>query len=172
MNEAIRVVADWFEHGTHGINALLASVPRDGGDPLPANVSVYDETRDNRIARGRVPETGLPAVLVSSRTARVLDESRVTDDGFFAVDLVVQFAGKDIDAYKAKRDGNYTLRAAMWSLRRLRRQDASSASRLRNQVALIDLGPMLLDPWTEGTEDTWVVGGFVVPTTWRDYFAL
>lgn len=172
MNEAVRLVADWLEDGTNGVNALLASVPRDGADPLPTSVTVNDETRDNRIARGRVPESGLPVVVVLSQAATVLDQSVVTDDGFFAVDLVIQYAAKDLDAYEAKRDGNYVLRAVMWSLRRLRRTDANAAARVRNQVALIDLGPIRLESWVEQTEDLVIVGSLVVPVTLRDYYAL
>lgn len=168
MNELTRIVADWLEDGTNGVNAQLALVPRDGGDPQPANVTVVDETRDNRPARGRVPEDGLPSVVVAMQAMTHLTE-QVTDDGYLAADVVVQYAAKNVDAWKVKRDGNTVLRAVMWSLRKLRRTDANHASRLRNQVALITIDPVRFDPWFERVEDTLVVGTVTVPVTARDF---
>lgn len=173
MNEIVRLVADWLEDGTNGVNALLASVPRDGGDPLPTSVTIYDETRDNRPARGRVPDgaTDLPAVTVALRGVTVMAE-QVTDDGYCSAEVVVQYAAKNVDAWKAKRDGNYVLRAVAWSLRRLRRLDANAAGRLRNQVALGVIDPIRLEPWVERIEDTLIVGSVVMPVTARDYYAI
>lgn len=168
MNELIRIVADWLEDGTNGVNAQLALVPRDGGDPQPGNVTILDETRDNRPARGRVPEDGTPVVTVAMQGATHLTET-VTDDGFLAAELVIQYAAKNLDAWKAKRDGNTTLRAVAWSLRKLRRTDGNAAARLRNSVALIGIDPVRFDPWFERVEDTLVVGTLTVPVTARDY---
>jgi hypothetical protein len=170
MNELVRIVADWLEDGTNGVNAQLALVPRDGGDPQPVNVLVYDETRDNRPARGRVPEGAaeLPAITVALQGLTHLTE-QVTDDGYLAAEIVVQYAAKNVDAWKAKRDGNYTLRAAAWSLRKLRRTDGNAAARLRNSVALIGIDPVRFDPWFERVDDTLVVGTLTVPVTARDF---
>lgn len=52
---AIRQTADWLAHVVTGVNALLATVPRDVGEAAPPNVTVYDETRDDWVARGTVP---------------------------------------------------------------------------------------------------------------------
>ena len=173
MMDLVRIVSDWLENGTNGVNALLPSVPRDGGDPQPANVLVYDETRDNRPARGRLPDadTDLPALVVGMRT---LTQGReiVTDDGYLDAELVIQYAAKNVDAYKAKRDGYTVLRAASWSLRRLRRSDLTVAGRTRNQVTLITVEPVRFEPWFERVDDTLIVGTLAVPVTARDHFSI
>lgn len=173
MMDLVRIVANWLEDGTNGVNALLASVPRDGGDPLPTSVLVYDETRDNRPARGRLPEadTDLPALVIGMRTLTFMQEI-VTDDGYLSAELVLQYAAKNVDAYKAKRDGYTVLRAASWSLRRLRRSDVSVAGRTRNQVTLLTMDPVRFEPWFERVDDTLIVGTLAVPVTARDHFSI
>jgi hypothetical protein len=168
MNELVRIVADWLEDATYGVNAQLDLVPRDNGDAQPADVTIVDETRDNRPARGRVPEGDGPVVTVAMQGLTHMTET-VMEDGYLAADIVVQYAAKNVDAWKAKRDGNYTLRAVAWSLRRLRRTDANAAARVRNSVAVIALDPVRFDPWFERVEDTLVVGTLTVPVTARDY---
>lgn len=54
---AVRQVADWLGDATTGVNALLATVPKDVADAVPANVTIYDETREPWVARGTVPRT-------------------------------------------------------------------------------------------------------------------
>lgn len=63
---AVRQVADWLAHASTGVNALLASVPGDGGDSAPASVTIYDETREPWVARGIVPraKTGTGPLLL------------------------------------------------------------------------------------------------------------
>lgn len=94
---------------------------------------------------------------------------QVTDDGHLSAEIVVQYATKNVDVWKAKRDGNYTLRAVAWSIRRLRRLDGNAAARIRNQVALIRIDPIRFDPWFDQVESTLIVGTVTVPVTARDY---
>lgn len=64
---AVRQTADWLGDATHGVNALLASVPGDVGDTAPPNVTIYDATRQDWVARGVIPrgDTGnVPLLLV------------------------------------------------------------------------------------------------------------
>jgi hypothetical protein len=168
MNELVRIVADWLEDATYGINTQLDSVPRDNGDDQPADVTIMDETRDPRAGRGRVPDDAAPVVTVSVQGITHLTET-LTDDGYLAAEIVVQYAIKNAEAWKAKRDGNYTLRAAAWSLRQLRRQDVGHAGRTRNSITLLTVDPIRFDPWFERVDDTLVVGTLTVPITARDH---
>jgi hypothetical protein len=64
---AVRQVAAWLADGTTGVNALLASVPKDVGDPTPPSVTIYDETTAGWVAGGTIPrgKTGnVPLLLV------------------------------------------------------------------------------------------------------------
>lgn len=168
MNEVVRIVSTWLEHATYGVNAQLDVVPRDGGDPQPADVTVMDETSDPRAGRGRIPEDDVPVVTVAMQGMTHLTE-QVTDDGYLAADLIIQYAARNVEMWKAKRDGNTVLRAVCWSLRYLRRREANDAARLRNNVALIAINPIRFEPWFERVEDTLVVGTLTVPVTARDY---
>lgn len=65
---AVRQLADWLVVASTGVNAQLASVPKDPTDPTPAPVTVYDSTRFAWVARGTVPrdKTGSgPLLLVT-----------------------------------------------------------------------------------------------------------
>ena len=168
MNELVRLVADWLEDTTYGVNAQLALVPRDGGDAQPTSVVIVDETRDPRPGRGRVPQDDTPVVTVALQAMTHLTET-ITDDGYLSGEVIVQYAAKNVEAWKAKRDGNYVLRAVAWSLRRLRRMDANAAGRLRNNVALIGIDPIRFEPWFERVDDTLIVGTVTVPLTARDF---
>jgi hypothetical protein len=131
-------------------------------------VTVVDETRDSRPGRGRIPEDTDPVLVVGMQSVEQMTE-QVTDDGYLSAEIVVQYATKNVDVWKAKRDGNYTLRAVAWSLRRLRRLDGNAAARIRNQVALIRIDPIRFDPWFDQVESTLIVGTVTVPVTARDY---
>lgn len=173
IGDVVRLVADWLEGGTYGVGAMLANVPRDGGDALPATPTIVEETTDNRLGRGRLPETGYPFLAVSAEPSSVMDQDVVTDDGYFATAVRIDYLAKDVDQDDAKRDGGYVLRAVCWSLRHLMRQDANAAGRLRNSIALIRVGPITLDPWQESMDDGTIIGGLVlqIPSA-RDYHAI
>lgn len=171
MIEPVRIVADWLEAATNGVNARLASVPRDGGDAQPPDVAIYDETRDDRIGRGRVADTEdtLPAVYVTLRSGTILPESQVMDDGFFSADLLIRYATRQTDASRAKQEAFYTLRAAAWSIRRLQRSDVSLAARTRNQVVLTRILTVTYEPTLEEVSDALLVGTLIIPCEWRDF---
>ncbi|MCC7132481.1 MAG: hypothetical protein IT352_07550 [Gemmatimonadales bacterium] len=173
IGDLVRIVADWLEDGTHGVGAMLANVPRDVGDALPATPTVIEETANPRLGRGRLPETTMPYLAVTAEAVTAIDAEVVTDDGYFSAAVRIQYVGKDDDAAGVKRDGGYTLRAVVWSLRRLMRQDAGAAGRQRNSIALVRLGPITVEPWQEDLNDGTVIGGLVLqcPAV-RDFYTL
>lgn len=171
MIEPVRILADWLVNATHGVNAKLATVPRDAGDALPPSVTVYDETRNDRIGRGRVgdPEDTLPAVYVTLRNGSLLPESQVMDDGFFTADLLLRYCTRQTDASRAKQEAFYTLRAAAWSVRRLHRLDGADAARTRNSAVLTRVLTVTYEPTLEEVADALMVGTLIIPCEWRDY---
>ena len=66
--ETLRALTAWLNDGTYGVNAQLASVPRDGSDALPADFALIAEATSNQYAaRGQMPteDTGLlPCLLL------------------------------------------------------------------------------------------------------------
>lgn len=139
---AIRQTADWLAHASTGVNALLASVPKDVTDTVPANVTIYDETRDAWVARGQVNRTKTgtgPLLLV-----RGPDELEVPifgtqgDGGASPCEVRVLFIRRapaaSVESDDAMRDVYQTLRACARSL--ALQYDTQEAAPARNSVDL------------------------------------
>lgn len=132
--EPVRLLADWlgasgqFTGNTSGINTLLAAIPRDAGDAAPAAVTLFDETRDNAVARGDLPDT-LPALMVTSRKIDQLDGEVATYTRDGVIELIVRYAQLNAATKDALRDASYVLRAALRSVRAF-----NAETRTRNQI--------------------------------------
>ena len=134
--EANRFVSSWLSHATDGVNALLASTPRDAGDAKPADVAaITDETLDNDVAREEMPQT-LPAIAVSLDAVTAVDGQVqiATRDG--RAKFRVRIATANADTAEGKRDLGYYVRATVRSLNRLFSCDANDARRFRNDIYL------------------------------------
>lgn len=117
---AVRELADWLSAAPAGVNAQLATVPRDVGDPVPPSVTVHDETRESWVARGVVPRGSLgngPLLII--RGPDDLQLPLWTDQGsggFTPLELRVGYvrraAQASVDTDDALRDCYQTLRAA------------------------------------------------------------
>jgi len=134
--EANRIHADWLADPTDGVNALLATTPRDAGDAQAADLeTITDETRDGDVARGELPST-LPGIAVSTD---VVDDVEgqvmvVTRDG--RVKLRIRVGLDNADTAEGMRDLSYYLRTVVRSLNRLYDADANDAARTRNEIYL------------------------------------
>ena len=67
ITDVLRQVSDWLDDDTTGVNAQLASLPQDAGEPAVPRVWVKDETRVGWVARGVLPREKLgggPVLLV------------------------------------------------------------------------------------------------------------
>lgn len=67
---AVRIVSNWLQDATYGVAAIAAALPRDGTDPAPDPVHVYDDTRHGWAARQQIPKPlgtaiQFPAIVVS-----------------------------------------------------------------------------------------------------------
>lgn len=134
--EANRIVADWLDDATDGVNALLATTPIDAGDSTPADIaSIADETTDNDVARDELPGT-LPAIAVSVDGIPLLEGQVqvVSRDG--KVKLRIRVGVENADSAEGKRDLSYYLRTVVRSLNRLFDADANDAARTRNEIYL------------------------------------
>lgn len=121
---AVRQTADWLADATTGVNALLASVPRDVGDPAPPDVTIYDETTAPWVARLSVPrgKTGNGPLLLVRGGDEVLlplfgDQG---DGGWTAFEVLVAYVRRapveTVESDDAVRDCLQTLRAAARSI--------------------------------------------------------
>ena len=171
--EAARIVREWLGHPTYGVNAMLALVPRDGGDPAPPSVvAIEDEVTNPRAAVGR-PATSLPALQVDVLGVDVIENQVVTDQGDGTCVVRIRYAAAKANVADAKRDGSYTIRAVAWSLRTLYRQ-SNEASRTRNSLRLLPArqGELTVRPYYEELDDRVLVGVCLAPYALRDFATL
>lgn len=161
------MVADWLQDATFGVNALLAGVPRDGGDPVPpALASVIDETRDQVAAREQLPKSGFPLLEVFAAGVEIPgDIGGPLLEGDLSVGI--RYATKQVNSATAVRDARYTMRAVRRSLMQLNRNE-NEAARTRNSILLIYCVSLRQVPHFEKREDAWFVGGLVATYKARD----
>lgn len=141
--ETVRINADWLADATNGVNAMLATVPRDAGDPQPAAVAVRDATRDGVVGRRQIPHasSGAPELFVNFEPDGLTDmdpEVWTTYRDCDALPISIRYVVENAATEAAMRDAYYTLRAAQKSLRRLN-ENTNAAATVRNQVELVEL---------------------------------
>ena len=171
--EVVRMVADALYDGTYGVNALLATVPREGSIALPAGVSVRDESRDPECARNQVPEDVEGNALLVS-TAEDVNAPAPVNRPFPAdltVDVLVRFATSNPDTAEAICDASVTLRAVLrWA--GLFMAPANEAARSRSGVQLLGISAIRLAPLYSVAKDVTVTGGAIISCRCRDLFAI
>ena len=173
MNEPVRLLTDWLAGATGGVGAMLALVPRDAGDPLPGPVTVLDETRDDAAAPGQFPDPGLGVVVtVALQAGRVFDGAAAQNSGHGTWNLLVRIGLRNTSMADAKRDGNYVMRALLWSVRRYRQLDPNGPEHTRNSFRLLLPGEADVIQWWEAIEDTVVSAAVLVPFTTSHDFGL
>jgi hypothetical protein len=165
--EADRLIADWLADATYGVNALLASTPRDAGDAQPANVTIYDETRDSTAARGDVP-TSLPAVIVTTDRVDQLDGQVATTTRDGQVTVRVRYVISQAATATAIQDSSYVLRTVLRSLRKFFDLNAAAAGRTRNSIYLESCLSLAGAPMWTPMEDAVVTGGIIATIQLRD----
>jgi len=166
--EVNRILADWLDDATYGVNTKLALVPLDGTDVVPVDVTVFDETRNDRAAMGRIPDT-LPAVVVSVQEVEYSDpqQPHVTNEVDARVTVLVRYGQREVVGETGLSDAYYTLRAVMMSLRELHTNE-QAAARARGSVHLSYCDDIRQVPMTQETEDAWVTGAIRATYVVRD----
>lgn len=173
MLEAVRIVADWLADPTYGVSAKLAGVPRDGSDTVSATVGIEDETRNDEVARGRVPDGSTTVVIgvgVSSHMEGVFDTSElrpIKRDHQIPLLLRMRYVGEDSST--AVRDLYYVWRAVSRSLEELRQGSATAiTARTRNSTFLEQVVRDLGVPLWSSAEDKQVILARQIVVQMRD----
>ncbi len=162
------LLADWLRNSTYGVNAILAGIPRDGGDALPPSVTVCDEVRDAWCARKQIAEekvlAGHPVVGVFQNGDATYPFARMqrgaNGAGLLEGDAsyVVLYMQRESDSAKAAGNARYTLRAVMQSLL-LMFDPKSNATRVRNGASLVVPTKFAMSTLLEERGDVLVTGG-------------
>jgi hypothetical protein len=119
---ATTLLASWFAHPTHGVNALQASVPRVGSDPVPPPITLVTQYRDAETARQLAPLTGLPVLQLTGGNQPPFRRNPSVQPN--PTDLMVEVglryrARADIAPDQALREAEYTMLAMERSITRL-----------------------------------------------------
>ena len=172
--ESVRIISDWLQDATYGVNAKLALMSAagllDGSDTKPADIVTFiEETNDARLARGRVPE--LPAqlpCLAVLQSGEVVVPAVVGTTYFDAdVTIAIWYVARDKDSNDGRQDAMYTIRAIRQSLHELFKP-ANSASRVRGKVQMFPTGEVTVPPLFTMQEDVPISGAVELRVKVRD----
>jgi hypothetical protein len=165
MLEVVRIVAGWLEDESTGVNALLPSVPRDGDDPQPDDVTVLNEADDNIPATGRLPLEVVPALVVHHTGVRWAEEQPVAGairDG--EVDVLIRYQTADVETAAAWATTSYVLRA----VERCLRGHVYGLQETMNEVTVYQITSLGRARIDAAMEDTIVTSGVTVTLRIRD----
>lgn len=168
--ETVRIVTDWLNDGTYGVNALLSALPLDGGDSVPAVALITDETRNAVAARERFPAAAGPVITVHlARPAIIRTELQGAFRDAPDVPVLIRYADTNQAATDAgTKNALYTVRAILQSVARLMDQPGVTA-RVRNQVAIANVKEEVQHvPVFQDVEDKVITGGLVFSFYVRD----
>ena len=134
----VRMVADFLKDGVNGVAALLATTPRDVGDPLPALTGgVADSTRDDWVARRHVSHDGGPALPAIAVFANVItldgEVHTVVRDG--VLDVGIAYVAENSDTPAGNAAALYVRRTILRSLNAFN-SNAHEADRTRNNIVI------------------------------------
>ncbi len=143
------IVAVWLGDATNGVNALLPGIALLSGDTQPGNVTVLSERSSGNAAREELPQDqATPVLIVGAHTDATYVEP--FDAGTLDADIEVdiQYAIRNVLTEGAMRDGLYTIRAVVRSLRKLW-SVGTLANRQRGTVNLVHRTHVKqIKPWT------------------------
>ncbi len=169
--ETVRIISDWLQDATYGVNAVRLSVPKDTGvTDFPA-VTVLDSTRDGRVARGGVPNLNaneFPCLLVSPAD-QPTDQQAPASRPFppdATVTVLVRVAMQNVDTARAERDASQIIKCLWWQIPQLMLTPAGAIARGDNVpragVQVYQIQSMQAATLYEAADDTLVTGGVLV----------
>lgn len=178
--EVVRMVADWLRDPTNGVNAQIPGVPRDEGDEQPPEMpvvesedgespAIYDATRHEWVARRQDPPN-LPCLYITTEGPVDLHGEELTNnyrDTESPMVVAVRYLVAETDLHKGIAAGEYTLRAALRSIKALMAQENDSA-RTRNLVCVYALDRASYHPVTEAVGNSRVAGALTLEFSVRD----
>lgn len=135
--ETLRSVTDALATGSIGVNAQLASIQRDAGDPVPTSVVlITDQTRNFDLALGKTPtEQGYPMILVTINSPVDLKGEVVGTIRDAEIEVLIRYETQGTETDDLVRDTYYTLRAIERCLNQFH-SNANASMRTRNGVHL------------------------------------
>jgi hypothetical protein len=168
--ESARLICDWLNDGTNGVNALLPSTPLDAGDAPPINLaSIVDCTRDTYAASGRLP-AALPGLAIMVLPVENLAPHITVADAEGDVRLAIRLGMTSAQTEAGFAASSYYLRTIVRSLRRFNAADPTL--RTRNGIYLEGCHEMSLVQLWDKQEDAVITGAVLLTFHTRDIVAV
>jgi len=169
--EVCRLWKAWLTDGTNGVNARLAGVEKDAGDPVPtALATIAEPTTHQGVGRLELPrEFAYPGLLILPPTEAQLEDGIATEI-FRAADFPVAFVWitQEPNTAVGYREGSYTMRAVLRAINALM-ENANVASRTRNGIVIEAMHgvsvPRPIAPVAQSTVSMAIFAGFQVTET-------
>ncbi len=150
IHEMVRIVAAALRDGTIGVAAQLATIPREGGDPVPTTPTILDETSDLQTALDQIPDAAGPYLQVAATSLRETDIT-VTPSRKTEVDMVIRYAIRSSTTTSSLSEARQTERAIRRILSILPQQ--SDTLKLRNRAQLFHVTQYAADEHKAPTDD-------------------
>ena len=168
----MRIIKDWLDDATNGVNAELAAMTADDldtNDTVPANVAtIIDESRDGNAALKTLPaDVTTPALIIFQAEAFTLPIglSQGKIDATVGP-IAIAYATRSSDPALGKEDAFYTMDAAYRSLNNL--FAGNEATRTRAGIQLMNLRNLELAPMDEAVGDAWLTLALITRFQVRD----
>lgn len=134
--EATRIISEALSDSTIGVNAQLASLPKDAADSTPPRIiAVLDPTTNDDAAAGKAG-LDFPVLLVTVGPIRDMEGEVATVKRGAKLSVLVSYITHDYDKAQAVTNALYTLRAVQRTIRELMRNENISR-RQRNNICLV-----------------------------------
>jgi hypothetical protein len=168
-----RIVADAADDPDYGVNAWLATVPKDVGDAIPANVTVRDQTRDATVARkfaqAAEPNDDGPWLDIGIVEATEIDQLHTGGDTESdAIGVHFRWRVRSASTETAVTAGLLTMRAVRRFLRELCTGDRE-ADRRRNGIELVSMLAFRHDAPAVSEDGEHVIVGATATMQAKDY---
>lgn len=169
--ETLRIVTDYLNDPTNGVNAMLATLPHDVGDTLQTVQAIVDETRNGVAARERFPQPTTPGPVITVSIVKPATVHTSLDDAYRDCDdvpVAIRYADvNDVASETGTMQAMYAMRAVLKSMKRL--MSGPPGPRQRNSVELANVhDDVTMVPTFQDIEDKVVTGGLVFHFYVRD----
>lgn len=166
--ETCRMVRTWLLDPTNGVTAMMALVPTQSGNVIPALANVVEETTDESTASESGLPKDAPALGISIRLVTEEPNQAVNDMGDGTIEVLIRYLTRERNAAKATQDASYTLRAVVWSLRKFH-AGANDANRVLGGIQLVQTHQIHMASLFQALGDGFATGAITVRYAYRDF---
>ena len=168
--ELLAMITDGLQNGSVGINAMIPTVPRDGGHAAPPNIATFlSEGTNAEASRGRHPEPS-DTIVYPIVNVVLLEDPEITGEVYTTFQdakcrLLAIVAVDQKDSVLGTQQVRYLGRALRKSINRILIDDTL---RVRNQIEIISVTSLREMRAGKNENDTKITTGLEIACDVRD----